>query len=160
MGLPHRDVDLLSPDDVGASDRPVAVFDSRRTRLRRFVGLGTVAQVVVVIAAHVSDDVLTVSGILGTGIPFVLGLWYGATVPDARKDAVTGGFLIGIVGAAAGTVVAILLGDQTWMHLTFAPAAAAITGLLGGVAGTGRRAATERPPSGGATTPEDGVDAA
>jgi len=151
---------LLSKGAIGApAAAPGAVVESSRARLRRFMGLGVVAQVLVALGAHVSDGALTVSGTLGTAIPFVLGLWYGATVPDAKKDAVTGGLLIGVVGAVVGVAVAILLGDQTWMHLTFAPVASGITGLLGGATGTGYGGGVEPTPSSPSDPPHRGVDA-
>lgn len=105
--------------------------------MRRFVWLGVVAQIAMVVAGHYSEGVLALSGPLGTGIPFLLGLWYGATVPTSMKESAKGGFLIGIVGAFVGVVVAILLGDQTWMLLTFAPLSSGITGVLGAAIATG-----------------------
>ena len=59
-------------------------------------------------------------------------------------EAAKGGFVIGLVGAVLGVLLAILMGDQTWVLMTFAPLSSAVTGLLGaaiGVAAGGRRAA-------------------
>jgi hypothetical protein len=126
--------------------------------LRRLMGLGVLAQVVVGMIAHASDKMLTLSGVLGTAISFVLGLWYGTMTPDAMKDAATGGFLIGIVSTAVATMAAIFFGDQTWMSFTFAPVASGITGLLGGVVGTGHRAETD-PAASVETHPPEGADA-
>jgi len=104
--------------------------------MKRFVWLSVAAQVAMVTAGHVSEGVLVLSGILGTAIPFVLGLVYGATVPRTVKEAARDGFLIGVVGAFVGVLVAIALGDQTWMLLTFAPLSSGVTGVLGAVIGT------------------------
>jgi len=104
--------------------------------MKRFVWMGIVLQVVMVVCGHFSETVLNLSGVLGTAIPFVLGIWYGASVPRRFGESAGGGFVIGIVGAVVGVLVAILIGDQTWMLLTFAPLSSAITGLLGALIGT------------------------
>jgi hypothetical protein len=104
--------------------------------MKRFVWMGIVLQVVMVVCGHFSERVLNLSAVLGTGIPFVLGLWYGASVPRGLGRSAGGGFVIGIVGAVVGVLAAILMGDQTWMLLTFAPLSSAITGLLGALIGT------------------------
>jgi len=104
--------------------------------MARFVWMGIVLQLVMVTAGHFSTAVLDLSGILGTGIPFVLGLWYGATVPRTYGASAKGGFVIGIVGAAVGVVAAILMGDQTWILFTFAPLSSGVTGTLGALIGT------------------------
>lgn len=99
--------------------------------MNRFVWMGVVLQVAMVVAGHFEERILLLSGILGTGIPVVLGLWYGATVPRGYREALKGGFLVGFVGAVVGVLVAIALGDQPWMLLTFAPLSSGITGVLG-----------------------------
>lgn len=104
--------------------------------MARFVWMGIVLQLAMVVGGHFSDAVLNLSGILGTGIPFVLGIWFGATVPASYKASAGGGFLIGLVGAAVGVLVAILLGDQGWILFTFAPLSSAVTGVLGSLIGT------------------------
>ncbi len=104
--------------------------------MKRFVWMGIVLQLVMVVCGHFSETVLNLSGILGTGIPFVLGLWYGTAVPRGFGESSKGGFLIGIVGAIVGVLAAILMGDQTWMLLTFAPLSSGVTGLLGALIGT------------------------
>ena len=104
--------------------------------MSKFVWMGVVLQLAMVTAGHFHEAVLNLSGPLGVGIPFVLGLWYGATVPRAYGEASKGGFIIGIVGAFIGVVVAILMGDAIWMLLTFAPLSSGITGLLGAAIGT------------------------
>lgn len=99
----------------------------------RFVWIGVVAQLAMVVAGHFNETVLNLSGILGTGIPFVLGAWYGLSVPRGMGEAAKGGFAIGIVGAFLGVLTAILMKDQTWMLMSFAPLSSGVTGLLGAV---------------------------
>lgn len=103
--------------------------------MKGYVVAGIVLQVLMVVAGHLHESVLMLSGILGVGIPFVLGLAYGAGRTLTTKEASRDGFLIGFVGAFVGVVVAILLGDQTWTLLTFAPVSSGITGLLGAIIG-------------------------
>jgi hypothetical protein len=98
--------------------------------------MGIVLQMVMVTGGHFSPTILNLSGILGVGIPFILGIWYGAKVPRAYGESLKGGFIIGVVGAFIGVVAAILMGDQTWILLTFAPLSSGVTGLMGAGIGT------------------------
>jgi hypothetical protein len=104
--------------------------------MARYVWIGIALQLAMVGAGHFFDAILNLSGVLGTGIPFVLGLGYGATVPKAYRESAKGGFVLGFVGAFLGVVAAILMRDQTWMLLTFAPLSSGLTGILGAVIGT------------------------
>lgn len=102
----------------------------------KYVWIGIGLQLAMVVVGHFSTAVLNLSGILGTGIPFVLGIAYGATVATGYGPSAKGGFIIGIVGAVIGVLAAILMGDQTWILLTFAPLSSGVTGTLGGLIGT------------------------
>jgi hypothetical protein len=108
--------------------------------MAKFVWAGVALQLAMVVVGHFSGAVLNLSGILGTAIPFALGIVYGATVPKSYKEAAWGGFALGIVGAFVGVVAAILMGDQTWMLLTFAPLSSGVTGVLGAAVGRLARA--------------------
>lgn len=103
--------------------------------MARYVWIALVLQLLMVLTGHFVEAVLLLSGPLGTGIPFVVGLWYGAVEPTSMGEAAKGGFLIGIVGAVVGVLLAILLGDQGWILLTFAPLSSAVTGVLGAIIG-------------------------
>ena len=103
--------------------------------MKRFVVIALVLQVLMVIAGHYNTAVLNLSAILGVGIPFVIGLWYGLSEKPGSGGGAKGGFVIGILGAAVGVLIAILLGDATWTLMTFAPLSSGVTGSLGGVIG-------------------------
>lgn len=98
--------------------------------------MGIVLQLAMVTGGHFLEALFNLSGVLGVGIPFALGLWYGSTVPKSYRGTSKGGFIIGIVGAFIGVVAAILMGDQTWILLTFAPLSSGVTGVLGALIGT------------------------
>lgn len=108
--------------------------------MAKYVWMGVALQLAMVAGGHFSGAILNLSGILGTAIPFALGVPYGATVSRSWKQASWGGFVVGVVGAVVGVVTAILLGDQTWMLLTFAPLASGVTGVLGAAVGRLARA--------------------
>lgn len=112
--------------------------------MARFVWMGVVLQVVMVLVGHVNEFVLNLSGVLGTGIPFALGVAYGLTTDVGFGQASRAGLAIGAVGAVIGVLVAILLRDANWMLLTFAPIASALMGGLGALVGrVGRRVRDE-----------------
>ena len=103
--------------------------------MKGYIVAGIVLQAAMVLAGHYSEGVLLLSGPLGVGIPFLLGLAYGASRKLTAREASSHGFLIGLVGAFVGVLVAILLGDQAWSLLSFAPVSAGVTGLLGAIIG-------------------------
>ena len=79
------------------------------------------------------------AGILGVGIPLVVGfLW-------ARSDAYSGsaafgrGFLLGWVPALIGLVLAFVLGQVNVMILTLGGLSSGVAGGLGALAGGGRK---------------------
>ena len=103
--------------------------------MKGYIIAGILLQVAMVVAGHYSANVLMLSGLLGVGIPFLLGLAYGSSRTLETKGAARDGFLIGVVGAFIGVVVAVLLGDQSWSLLTFAPLSSGLTGILGTIIG-------------------------
>lgn len=99
-----------------------------------FLVITTVLQIIMVTAGHFSPIVLGLSALLGVGIPLLVGAVYGAAAALSFKSAATGGFVLGIAPAAIGVLLAIALGDQTWILLTFAPLSSGIAGMLGALA--------------------------
>jgi len=113
--------------------------------MQRFIFLAAILQIVMVLVGHYNDFVLlNLSAILGVGIPLVVAVFYGRRV-DKLKTAILGGVAIGFVGAFLGIGLAIVLGDQTAMLLSFGPASSAVTGLIGSSIGfkMGGRGKTE-----------------
>ena len=114
-----------------------------------FLALNTVLQTVMVVSGHYYSAVYDLSAVLGVAIPFVIAIGYGALGKRSYKEAAKGAFVFSFVGAAIGVVVAILLGDQGWVLLTFAPLSSGITGVLGswiGVAASPRGSESPGPP--------------
>lgn len=110
-----------------------------------YVALNTVFQTVMVVVGHYSAAVYALSGVLGVGIPAVIAIGYGALGSPSYKEAAKAAFVFSFLGAAVGVGVAILLGDQPWVLLTFGPLSSGVTGVLGGwvgvaVGGGGSRA--------------------
>ena len=104
-----------------------------------FLALNTVLQAAMVVTGHYSSAVYDLSAVLGVGIPFFIAIAYGAMGSRSYKEAAKGAFTFSFVGAAIGVVVAILLGDQPWLLLTFAPLSSGVTGVLGGWIGVAAR---------------------
>jgi hypothetical protein len=60
---------------------------------------------------------------------------YGVRTHGAFAALTRAGLAIGFVGAVVAILVALFLGDATWLPLTWAPFAAAACGWLGAVVG-------------------------
>lgn len=103
--------------------------------MAKYVWMGIGLQLVMVTAGHFWTPLLNLSGVLGTTIPFLLGIWYGAAASKGWGEAAKGGFAIGFLGAAVGAAAAILMGHQSWIVLTFAPLSSGVTGVMGGALG-------------------------
>ncbi len=120
-----------------------------------YLALNTVLQTVMVVTGHYYTAVYDLSAVLGVGIPFIIAIGYGALGSRSYKEAAKGAFVFSFVGAAIGVVVAILMGDQGRILLTFAPLASGVTGVLGGWVGV-----VARPRGSQADGPDaDGPDA-
>lgn len=100
-----------------------------------FIAASVILQVAMVVVGHFVEVVRLLSGPLGVGVPFILGMAWGAGRQPPVRDASRDGFVIGAAGAFVGVLLAILLGDQGWALLTFAPISSGLTGLLGAIIG-------------------------
>ncbi len=104
-------------------------------RLRRYVLIALVLQLVMVLAGQRFATVLGLSGLFGMGIPLVVAWFYAARQSLSLKDASVGGMLIGVVGAAIGLVLAISLNGGSWSLLPLGTVASTFTGWLGAFLG-------------------------
>ena len=104
-----------------------------------FLALNTVFQTAMVVSGHYYSAVYDLSAVLGVAIPFLIAIGYGALGSRSYKEVAKGAFVFSFVGAAIGVVVAILMGDQPWLLLTFAPLSSGVTGVLGAWIGVAAR---------------------
>lgn len=101
--------------------------------MRKYVVVTAALQVLMVTGGHYSEALLNRSAVLGTIIPLIIGAWFGSAEPRTLGRAAGGGFVIGLVPAALGILVAILLGNQPWVLLPVGSVASGLTGLIGAV---------------------------
>jgi len=98
--------------------------------------VGTVLQVAMVLAGHVSPTVAGLFAVGGMGLSLVAGVLYTRLAPSAsRGDAAIGGLLAGAVCAVLGILVSYLLHDVPASLLVLGTASSAVTGAIGGVLG-------------------------
>jgi uncharacterized membrane protein YfcA len=100
-------------------------------RMRKYVLVALVLQLLMVVTGHFSELVRNLSGVFGTGIPLIVGWLYAARRSMRFGDASGGGLAIGAVGAAVGILLAVVLGDQRWSLLGVGTVSSAFTGWLG-----------------------------
>ncbi len=75
------------------------------------------------------------AGILGVGIPLVVGFIWARSAPMARGAAFGRGFLLGWIPALIGLVLALGLGQVTTMILVLGGLSSGVTGGLGAAVG-------------------------
>ncbi len=89
-----------------------------------------------VVAAHVVPAVGNAAGILGVGIPLVVGvLWAKGAPPESAGAAVTRGFALGFLPALIGLALALALGQVAPLLLIAGSASSGVTGLIGALVG-------------------------
>jgi len=101
----------------------------------KYVIIALVLQILMVLGGHFNQTILSLSAVLGVGIPLVIGAWFGTSAALDYKAAAGGGLMIGLVGAVVGILIAIMLGDAQWVLLAFGPLSSAVTGVLGALIG-------------------------
>ncbi len=105
-------------------------------RMRKYTLIALVLQLVMALIGHFSDEVMLLwAQAIGPGIPLVVGWLYSVRRGLSFRQASAGGMAIGAVGAFAGILLAILLGDAPWSLLWIGTVMAGVTGFLGGVVG-------------------------
>lgn len=109
--------------------------------MAKFVWIAAALQLASAVAAHFSTAVLNLTGIPGTLIAFAVAIVYGARVPRSATEAARGGLAVGVVGSVIAGTASVLMGDQTWILLTWAPPASGLAGCVGGLLGRLARSA-------------------
>ena len=108
------------------------VEQSRSGALRRGIVVGTVLQLVMVVAGHWVAAIAALFAILGMAISAVAG-WLAARWTGASGGAAAGnGAIAGGVCALIGIVVSYALGDVTAAVIAFGTLSSAVTGAIGG----------------------------
>jgi Domain of unknown function (DUF6265) len=98
--------------------------------------VGTLLQVVMVVAGHSSPAVKGLFAVGGMGLSLVAGLIYARLARPATKGgAALGGSTAGAICAFLGILVSYLLGDVPASLLALGTISSAVTGAIGGVLG-------------------------
>ena len=105
------------------------------SRLRKYVLIALVLQLVQVVAGQFLDVFATLAGVSGMGIPLIVGWLYAVRQGLSLKEAAKGGVLIGAVGAVVGLILAAALGAVEWSFIPLGTLASAATGLIGAALG-------------------------
>ncbi len=99
------------------------------------VALGTVLQLAMVLAGHVSPAVTALFAVGGMGFSLVAGAAYAlAARPATLGAAAAGGLVAGAVCAFVGILVSWMLHDVPATLLALGTACSAVTGAIGGAA--------------------------
>jgi hypothetical protein len=98
--------------------------------------VGTLLQVVMVVAGHSSPAIAGLFAVGGMGLSLVAGFIYARLARPATKgSAALGGAMAGAICAFLGILVSYLLGDVPASLLALGTLSSAVTGAIGGVIG-------------------------
>lgn len=110
----------------------------------RWIAVGTVLQVAMVLVGHWSLAVARLFGPLGMAISLVVGLLWARGEAGGYGHAAAGGALVGGTCALLGIVVSYALGDVGAVILALGTLSSAVTGALGGLVGVASRLRARR----------------
>ncbi|MQA92567.1 MAG: hypothetical protein GEU90_20485 [Gemmatimonas sp.] len=96
-------------------------------------GIGTILQLVMVIAGNFSPAVASLFAVLGMLISMIAGGMYAAWAGAARSRAAGGGAIAGGVCGLIGIAASVAMGDVETSLLLFGTASSAVTGAIGGL---------------------------
>ena len=97
--------------------------------------IGTVLQLIMVLAGHWVPAVANLFAIVGILISLVAGLLYARAAKGSWSDSLIGGAIGGGVCALLGIAVSFLLGDVTASILLLGTVSSAVGGVVGGAIG-------------------------
>jgi hypothetical protein len=110
------------------------MFNSRALVLATVIG--TVLQVVMVVAGHSNKSIAALFAVGGMGFSLVAGVLYAIMAKGGSKSSLAiGGLLAGAICAFIGILISHLLGDVPASLLVLGTVSSAVTGAIGGVIG-------------------------
>ena len=110
------------------------MFNTRALVLATVVG--TVLQVVMVVAGHSNKSIAALFAVGGMGFSLVAGLLYAILAKGGSTSSLAvGGLLAGAICAFIGILISHLLGDVPASLLVLGTVSSAVTGAIGGVIG-------------------------
>ncbi len=110
----------------------------------RWIAIGTVLQVAMVLIGHWSLAVARLFGPLGMAISLVVGLLWARAEGRGYGHAAGGGAVVGGACALLGILVSFALGDVGAVILAFGTLSSAVAGALGGLVGAAPRLRARR----------------
>lgn len=116
----------------------------------RWIAVGTVAQLAMVLVGHEVEAVAALFGPVGVLISLLVGLFWARGSAEGWSHGAGGGAVVGGACALLGIAVSWLLGDVTASILAFGTASSAVTGALGGLMGYRIRPRPRSPEAAGA----------
>ena len=110
------------------------MFNSRALVLATVIG--TVLQVVMVVAGHSNKSIAALFAVGGMGFSLIAGLLYAIMAKGGSTSSLAvGGLLAGALCAFIGILISHLLGDVPASLLVLGTVSSAVTGAIGGVIG-------------------------
>lgn len=109
----------------------------------KWIAIGTVVQIAMVLVGHWSTGVANLFGPLGVVISLLIGALWAREAARGLGHGAGGGALVGGACALIGIALSLLLGDVGAMILLFGTLSSALTGLVGGLLGSRLRVQRE-----------------
>jgi len=107
------------------------MFNSRALVLATVIG--TVLQVVMVVAGHSNRSIASLFAVGGMGFSLIAGLLYAIMAKGGSTSSLAvGGLLAGAICAFIGILISHLLGDVPVSLLVLGTVSSAVTGAIGG----------------------------
>ena len=107
------------------------MFNSRALVLATVIG--TVLQVVMVVAGHSNRSIANLFAVGGMGFSLIAGLLYAIMAKGGSTSSLAvGGLLAGAISAFIGILISHLLGDVPVSLLVLGTVSSAVTGAIGG----------------------------
>lgn len=103
--------------------------------MTKWIGVGSVLQIAMVLAGHWATGVAALFGPLGVAISLAVGLLWARGASTGYAHGARGGAVVGGSCALIGILVSFLLGDVTAVILVFGTLSSAAGGALGGLLG-------------------------